>query len=46
MRGVYAKRDIKQGEEIIFVPYHSLFEASKVFDTPLGDQLKSIEIRT
>jgi len=43
MRGVYAKRDIKNGESIVFVPYDALIEKNKVFkDTEIGILVDSI----
>jgi hypothetical protein len=44
MRGVYAKRDIKSGESIVFVPYDALIEKNKVFrDTEIGILVDSIK---
>ena len=44
MRGVYAKRDFKKGDQIVFVPYNALIEKNKVFtETPLGQKLEAIK---
>ena len=44
MRGVYAKRDFKKGDQIVFVPYNALIEKNKLFtETPLGQKLEAIK---
>lgn len=40
MRGVYAKKDFKKGDQLIFVPYNALMERNKVFDTPIGEKME------
>jgi hypothetical protein len=44
MRGVYAKRDFKKGEQLIFVPYDTLIERNMVFDTPIGKKMKEFNL--
>jgi len=36
MRGVFAKTDIKKGDDLIFVPKEALMNRDNLFESPLG----------
>ena len=36
MRGVFAKSDIKQGETLVFVPYHCIIDMQMIENSTLG----------
>ena len=39
MRGVYAKKDFKKGDQLIFVPYSGLMERNQVIESPIGKMM-------
>ena len=39
MRGVYAKKDFKKGDQLIFVPLNALTERNRVFETSIGKKM-------